>query len=205
MGLFDSLGGGAAQKELEEAKKEIAALKDQLRKATIGRDEAQKKNVHLIDKTHSFLQRLRLLAGTLEDQNVIPRAWDLLDMTLTIKKGGIFERTPEGWKTSFSVGWPENAAPVIPLAEESMATYCADHGVPLSIAHLRKQDDLAYLERRGIITDTKIVCPIRVRGKVQKLLLICNICPFMAPARKSFSPISLVRVNNVIAVVYSDR
>ncbi len=173
MGLFDALGGGGS-KELEEAKKEIAALKEQLRKATIGRDETQKKNLYLIDKTHGFLQRLRLLAGTLDHQDVIPRAWDLLDTTLTIKKGGIFDRTPEGWKASFSLGWPDNTPPLIPLEEESMATYCAEHGVPLSIAHLRKQDDLAYLERRGVIPDTKIVCPIRVRGKVEKILLICT-------------------------------
>jgi len=174
MGILDSLGGGTAKKELENLKKEFANLKANLGKIEFERDELQKKNLHLIDKTHSFLQRIRLLISTLEDENVHARAWDLLDTTLTIKKACILSRTPDGLVSEFSVGFPDDKTPIVPLNEDSMITYVLDNGVPLSRAHLHMQDDLAYLERRGVISDAKIVCPVRLRGIVQKLLVICS-------------------------------
>lgn len=172
MGLLDRLTGSG--KELEELRKELASCKERLRRAEFERDDYHKKNLHLIDKTHAFFQRLRLLVGTLDDEHVVARAWDLLDMALGIKKGGIFDRTDRGWVPAHAVGFPNNQPPIIPLEEDSMATYVAEHGVPLSIPQLRKQDDLGYLERRGVIPDIKIACPIRVRGKVERVLLICS-------------------------------
>jgi adenylate cyclase len=64
--------------------------------------------------------------------------------------------------------------PPVPFEEESMLCYAAEQGLIMSLAYLRKQDDLAYLERRGTIPDTKIVCPVRVGNRIEKLLVICN-------------------------------
>lgn len=173
MGLFDSLSG-AANKELEELRKEVATLKSRAAKAEAERDEIQRKNLQLIDKTHAFLERLKLLVGTLESEHVLLRTWDLIDMALSLKKAAIYAWTEQGWIAEMAVGFGKDGeAPVIPLDEESVPTFAAGEGVIISLAHLRKQDDLAYLERRGIVPDVKIACPVRVEGEIRKLILVC--------------------------------
>lgn len=173
MGLFDGLTG-TAKKELEDLRKELSAMKSRASKAEAERDAFQKRNVALIDKTHAFLERLRLLVSTLEDEHVLLRTWDLLDLALSIKKGGIFTKTDKGWHPTHLVGFESPESMVIPLDEESMPTFAASQGVILSLQHLRKQDDLAWLERRGSIQDVKIACPVRIQGEVGMIIVICH-------------------------------
>jgi len=172
MGLLDSLAG--PKKELEELKKEVARLREAAARSEKEVELFKQKNIQLIDRTHSFLERIRLLVGTLEDADVAARTWDLLDLTLSIKKGGIFSKKEDGWHPDFSVGFGKNPPPVIPLQEESLATFAAEQEIIMSLAHVKRQDDLAYLERRGVIPDVKIACPVRVRGKVEKLIIVCQ-------------------------------
>lgn len=90
------------------------------------------------------------------------------------KKGAVYQKSEEGWTCEHQVGFKDDEIPVIPCGEDSLAGYVSETGATLSLAHLRKQDDLAYLERRGVIPDSKIVCPVRVEGEIEKLIIICN-------------------------------
>ncbi|OGK08213.1 MAG: hypothetical protein A2W80_14220 [Candidatus Riflebacteria bacterium GWC2_50_8] len=174
MGILDSLRGGGSNKELEDLRREITTLKNQLKLSDNEKTLHHQKYLAIIDKTHAFMERLKLLVGTLEDSFVLERCWDLLDLALGIKKGAIFQRTAEGWVADHHVGYKDEEIPVIPLNEDSLPGYVAETGAVLSLAHLRKQDDLAYLERRGVVPDCKIVCPVRVDGNVEKLIIICT-------------------------------
>ena len=171
MSLLDSLTG---KKEQEKLRKEIASLKIELKQSKFAREDAEKKNIQILDHTHSFLERLKLLVGTLEYEFILERTWDLIDMTFKIKRGGVFKKSPEGWIPIFSVGFKEDDVPIIPLAEESIVTFSAKHHTPLSLAHLRRQDDLAYLERRGALPDAKIACPVMVQGEIALIVVICQ-------------------------------
>lgn len=174
MGILNVLRGGGSDKELEALRREINALKNQLKLSENEKTLNQQKYLSIIDKTHAFMERLKILVGTLEDTYVLERCWDLLDLALGIKKGAIYGVTPAGWVADYYVGYKEDEVPVIPLNEDSLPGYAAESGAVLSLAHLRKQDDLAYLERRGVIPDCKIVCPVRIDGKVEKLIIICT-------------------------------
>ncbi len=171
MGLLDSLKGGSG-KEVESLRSELASLRAKLKISDNEIVIAQQKNLTLIDKTHAFMERLKILVGTLEDVHVLQRCWDLLELALGIKKGAIFAKTRDGWVSDFAVGF-KGDPPVIPLNEDSVPGYVAEHGVIMSLAYLKKQDDLAYLERRGVIPDAKIVCPVRINNRVEKLIVIC--------------------------------
>lgn len=172
MGFFDRFRG--PNKEAEALRQEIAKLKKQHADAGAEHEQIKRKNLQLVDKTHAFMQLLKVLVGTLEDEYVLNRCWDLLDLALEISKGGIFTRTDDGWVAEHAIGFPDGEVPVIPLAEESMVTFASQNGVIMSTVHLRRQDDLAYLEHRGAIPDTKIVCPVRVQGEIGKMILICT-------------------------------
>jgi class 3 adenylate cyclase len=174
MGILDSLRGGGSNKELEDLRREIATLKNQLKLSDNEKTLHHQKYLTIIDKTHAFMERLKILVGTLEDTFVLERCWDLLDLALVIKKGAIYRKTAEGWLAEHYVGFREDEIPVIPLNEDSLPGYVAETGAVLSLAHLRKQDDLAYLERRGVVPDCKIVCPVRIDGEIEKLIIICN-------------------------------
>jgi len=174
MGLLDSLTGGGSNKELEDLRRELATLKNQLRLSENEKTLNHQKYLTIIDKTHAFMERLKILVGTLEDVYIFERCWDLLDLALGIKKGAIYQHSDEGWVAEHYVGFKEEEIPIIPLNEDSLPGYVAETGAVLSLAHLRKQDDLAYLERRGVIPDCKIVCPVRVDGNIEKLIIICT-------------------------------
>ena len=174
MGLLDSLTGGGSNKELEDLRRELATLKNQLRLSDNEKTLNHQKYLAIIDKTHAFMERLKILVGTLEDTYILERCWDLLDLALGIKKGAIYQHSDEGWVAEHYVGFKDEEIPIIPLNEDSLPGYVAETGAVLSLAHLRKQDDLAYLERRGVIPDCKIVCPVRVDGNIEKLIIICT-------------------------------
>ncbi|MBU1109851.1 MAG: hypothetical protein KKB51_24430 [Candidatus Riflebacteria bacterium] len=174
MGILDSLTGGGSNKEIEELRREITGLKSQCKHSETEKNLIHQKYLAIIDKTHAFMERLKILVGTLEDKFVLERCWDLLDLAFGIKKGAIYQCTADGWVADHYVGFKDDEIPVIPLNEDSLPGYVAESGAILSLAHLHKQDDLAYLERRGVIPDCKIVCPVRVEGKIEKLIIICN-------------------------------
>lgn len=174
MGILDSLRGGGSNKEIEDLRREITGLKSQFKNSETERTLIHQKYLAIIDKTHAFMERLKILVGTLEDTFVLERCWDLLDLALGIKRGAVYQRTNDGWVADYFVGFKEDEIPVIPLNEDSLPGYVAESGAILSLAHLRKQDDLAYLERRGVLPDCKIVCPVRVEGKIEKLIIICT-------------------------------
>ncbi len=117
--------------------------------------------------------RLKALVGCLESGQVLPRAWDLLDNSLGIKKGAVLVRSKTGWSVTLSKGFPENRVPEVPFDEESLINLVAREGIPLSVADLKKTDDLAYMERRGVISDVRIACPVRIRDKVEGIIVIC--------------------------------
>lgn len=174
MGILDGiLGGGADKKEFEELKKECAALKDKLRRSEGERDSVRVKLTEQIDQTHAMVGRLKALVGCLESGQVLPRAWDLLDNSLGIKKGAVLVRSKTGWSVTLSKGFPENRVPEVPFDEESLINLVAREGIPLSVADLKKTDDLAYMERRGVISDVRIACPVRIRDKVEGIIVIC--------------------------------
>jgi class 3 adenylate cyclase len=172
MGLLDALTG--PRKELEEAKRELTALRERLSKAEKEIELVKGKNVQQIEKTHAFLDKLRLLVGTLDGDQVTQRTWDLMDLFLSIRKGAVFCRQADGWHADTAVGFGEGPIPVIPLDEESIALFAVQNEVVLSLAHIRNQPDLSYLERRGVVPDVKIACPVRVRGEFTRVLLICQ-------------------------------
>ena len=173
MGLLDSLKGSGSKEEILSLRGELNTIKKKLKDAEAREDLNQQKYLELIDKTHAFMERLKILVGTLEGESVLEKCWNLLDLALNVKKGAIYAVAEEGWFPEFHKGFPENEIPVIPPEEDSMAGYAAENGLIMSLAYLRKQDDLAYLERRGVIPDAKIVCPVRVENKVTKLIIIC--------------------------------
>lgn len=174
MGLLDSLKGGNTTRDLESLRAELTTLRSRLKAGEAEILLAQQKTVTLIDKTHAFMDRLKVLVGTLDGNAVLTRCWDLLDLALGIKRGAIYARSDEGWVQDYGVGFKDGDVPVIPLNEDSLPGYVAEQGVIMSLAYLRKQDDLAYLERRGVIPDAKIVCPVRVGQQVEKLIIICS-------------------------------
>lgn len=173
MGILDSLKG-AAGKDIDSLRAEINQLKARLKAGENELTIAQQKSITLIDKTHAFMERLKILVGTLDGEAVLSRCWDLLELALGIKKGAIYEKKEDGWHSEFAVGFKADEIPVIPLNEDSMAGFVADKGLIMSLAYLRKQDDLAYLERRGVIPDAKIICPVRICDQVEKLIVICS-------------------------------
>jgi class 3 adenylate cyclase/FtsZ-binding cell division protein ZapB len=170
MSLFDNLTG---KKEITELKQEIAKLKKELKKIEFEASQLSQKNIALLDNSHSFFERLKLLVGTLESGQVMRRTWDLLNSFLSIKKGAVFDKTAEGWKAIFLEGFKEPEL-LIPFSEESMITASEKLNSILSLEYIKKQDDLSYLHRRGLVPDTKIVCPVKISGKIQRLLVICH-------------------------------
>lgn len=174
MGILDSLKGSGNAKDIEALRAELVTLKKHLKTCEADLNMNQQKYLELVDKTHAFMERLKILVGTLDGQSVLVRCWDLLDLALGLKKAGIFHKTEDGWFSELTVGYKEEEIPVIPLHEDSMAGYAAEQGLILSLAYIRKQDDLAYLERRGVIPDAKIICPVRIGEEVEKLIVISN-------------------------------
>jgi len=174
MGILDSLKGGAANKESESLRAELNLLKKQFKTLEAELSLSQNKHVELIDKTHAFMERLKVLVGTLDGEAVLARCWDLLDLSLGIKKGAVFQKIDEGWLSELSIGFKDDEIPLVPNKEDSMFGYAAEQGLIMSLAFVRKQDDLAYLERRGVIPDAKIVCPVRIGQNFEKMIVICS-------------------------------
>lgn len=173
MGLLDGLSGGD-RVDIEALRREVANLKDLLRKATGERDQLRGNYTKQLDQTHALILRLKALVSCLISNQIMERTWDLLENALAIRKGGIFMKNPAGWKPVLTRGFDKDPAPVIPLDEESLATHAAKHGIGLTLAHIRANDELNYLERRGVIPDAKLVAPVWLRGSVQGLLIICT-------------------------------
>ena len=171
MGLFDALTGPG--KELEEAKREAGALRERLSKAEKEVELAKQRNVQLIDKTHAFLDKLKRLVGTLESDQVAQRTWDLLDLFLSIRKGALYIRREDGWYAELAVGFGSTTVPILPSDEESIPLYAVQNEVIVSLAHIRNQPELSYLERRGVLPDVKFACPVKVRGEFSRVILIC--------------------------------
>lgn len=172
MGVFDVFGK-KSNKKLESAQKQVATLRNTISKFEGQLNLLQLENADLIDKTYAFFDHLKQLVGTLQSEQVVDRCWALLNQALGIKKGGIFKKAGTSFVTEISIGF-KDSPPEIPEDEESMITFAIQHGSALSIARIREQDDLAYLERRGIIPDAKLVCPARIQGEVQLVLVVCN-------------------------------
>lgn len=173
MGILDSLKGSNASKETDSLRAELNQLKKSFKTAEAELHLSQQKHVELIDRTHAFMERLKVLVGTLDGQAVLTRCWDLLDLALGIKKGAVFQKIDEGWLSEISVGFKDDELPLIPHNEDSMFGYSHEQGLIMSLAFIRKQDDLTYLERRGAVPDTKIVCPVRVGETIEKMIVIC--------------------------------
>ncbi|MBF0500409.1 MAG: hypothetical protein HQM09_09765 [Candidatus Riflebacteria bacterium] len=172
MGLLDGLmGGGKA--ELEASRRENANLKDQYQKVNVEREQLRNNLTKQVDQTHALITRMKQLVGCLAGEQVLQHTWELLENALAIRKGAIYSKTATGWQPTLVRGFGKEVAPVIPLDEESMPTHAAKHGVPLNLAQIRNNDDLKYLERRGVISDVKIVSPVRVHGQVRELIIIC--------------------------------
>lgn len=172
MGIFDAFGNKSNEK-LENAQKQAAALRNTISKFETQIKALQLENADLIDKTFGFFDHLKQLIGTLESDQVVARCWALLNQALGIKKGGVFKKAGTCFVAEISSGFNESP-PEIPEDEESMITFSIQHGSALSIARIREQDDLAYLERRGVIPDVKLACPARIQGEVQLVLVVCN-------------------------------
>lgn len=173
MGILDSLKGSNTNKESESLRAELNLLKKQFKTLEAELSISQNKHIELIDKTHAFMERLKVLVGTLDGESVLARCWDLLDLSLGIKKGAVFQKIDEGWLSELSIGFKDEEIPLVPNKEDSMFGYAAEQGLIMSLAFVRKQDDLAYLERRGVIPDAKIICPVRIGQNIEKMIVIC--------------------------------
>ncbi|MBI3038717.1 hypothetical protein HYY75_06680 [bacterium] len=171
--IFDDLFG-KTKKELETVKKDCFNLSEKKEKVERELDQVKKRLEDLFEKNHIFFERIKALIGCLDSLQVLDFSWALLESALGIKKGAIFTCTESGWRSEVSKGFPGDNPPIIPLEEESIPVYSAKHGVILSLAHVRSNPDLAFLERRGIISDVKIACPIRKAGVVEKLIVVCQ-------------------------------
>lgn len=173
MGILDSLKGSGSTKEIDSLKAELNQLRKAFKVAESELKLNQQKHLELIDKTHAFMERLKVLVGTLDGEAVLSRCWDLLDLAMGIKKGAVFQKIDEGWLSELSIGFKDEELPLVPHNEDSMFGYSAEQGLIMSLAFIRKQDDLAYLERRGVIPDAKIICPVRVGNSIEKMIVIC--------------------------------
>lgn len=174
MGFLDKLVSSKPDQEVEKLKKELAILKENNKKLQFELEQVNQANIKLIDKTNAFFQRLRLLIASLSEENLLQKAWEVLDTALSIKKGAVLERSEYGWRAVYSCGFKDGNVPIVPYDEDSIITYVGNHGVSLSIPYIRKQDDLNYLEKRGVLPDTKMAVPIRVKGTVVGIIVICS-------------------------------
>jgi len=169
------LFGGQAKKELSDAKREIFALREKILTLEKERDFFKGKVTQELDKSAGLLSRIKQLVGCLESEEVILQmAWDILESSLAIKKGAIYARTAEGWNPVLHKGFAPAPPPVLPANEESIAIFAVQHGVALTIAHVKGDPELAHLERGGAVKDIKIAVPVRIKGLWERIIVVCQ-------------------------------
>lgn len=172
MGLISGLFGSNSD-ELKKLSEELKTVNARCRSLEQEAAELKSKSIEIVDKTHGFMDHLKILVSTLDDTHVVERCWALLNQALNIKLGAIYYRTDNGFKAKIDTGFVQKP-PIIPLDEESMVGFAARDGSALSLERVRAQDDLAYLEKRGVLQNAKLVCPARVRGNVELLIVVCE-------------------------------
>lgn len=171
MSFLDKLTG---QEKIQELNRNLRMVKEEVSKLKFETTKLSQENLSLIDNSHSFFERLKQLVGTLEGDNILEQAWGLVNSFLSLKKGAILEKRENSWEIIFSEGFAPEKKVSVPFDEESMIIFAASNNCTMTLNYLKQQDDLGYLQRRGAIPDCKIVCTVKVRGEISKLIVVCN-------------------------------